>query len=307
MTALMARRTPRFAALGAAATALVVGLTGCGAHPTASSHATAAGGAGSVRSVGSVGSAGSAAQAVRLAAATVHQASSAHIDGSLSGTVSAAGTSLPVRLAVHGDVCWGATPEMNLTMSGLRVAGIDPGTVSVIMTPKEIWLGVPMLARELGKQWLSLDRTAMSKASGLDLSQLLGQAGELDPSQYVDVLTASGDLHRVGQEAVDGMSTTHYAGNVDPAKALWLLGDKLGAQERERIARAQVSSEHIDIWIDGSHQIRRLDAAVKNAQATMQVSLHLSHYGVAVNVTPPPPSDTVDFSQLMAQAGGLGG
>ena len=165
----------------------------------------------------------------------------------------------------------------------------------MLMTPKAMYLKMPALSAQTHKPWAELSFAELKKSSGVDFSQLTQQAQQMQPTQYLQMLSASGDITLVGTAKVDGVQTQHFAGTVDPAKALAALSP----QARAAWAKLGAGSEHLDVWVDSAGRPRRVTVSVTTASLATTTDLHLSSYGTKVSVTPPPASQTADLAKLL--------
>ncbi len=64
----------------------------------------------------------------------------------------------------------------------------------------------------------------------------------------------------VGSEEIDGIATQHVEARVDPARALELVRSATGTTFE--LANVSVRSASTDLYIDGSHRVRRLELRV---------------------------------------------
>lgn len=252
------------------------------------------------------GKAVSALEAVRLAAAHADKATTAHVTGTMTMKLSGAAlgasqlqSSGPITFDFTADEQWQPTLALRYTMSGMKLMGVETGKITALMTDKAMYMSMPMLMSQTGKKWLEIDFADAAKASGVDLGQMLDQARQMDPSEAVRMLTASGDLRRVGTETVDGVETTHYAGTVQTATALKSFTGKVRDQAQKSLKTLGISSEHVDVWIDSKQQVRRTKVSAHGANASIDTDMHVSRYGEAVDVSPPPASDTLNIADLM--------
>lgn len=181
----------------------------------------------------------------------------------------------------------------------------------------------PQLASAAGqKGWIKLDLNVLAKQNGFDVNGL-AQAQGTNPSGFLDLLkTVSGDVTEVGKEKVRGADTTHYKATVDLGKAL--------AQNQQLEAEAKTNLGDLfkdltapaEVWIDNDGRLRKmtysLDAAKFNTAALgsnpkvaaglqqiagVDFTLELYQFGVPVNVTAPPASETTDVSSSGAGLG----
>jgi hypothetical protein len=152
---------------------------------------------------------------------------------------------------------------------------------------------------------------ATSRYLRLDLSQVLGGhaassggVGSFDARSNLSLLLGASSLHRVGTSVVRGVATTHLYGTLDTARALNAVTPAL-----RRLTVALATGLHlpasfpIDVWVDSAGLPRRLAfryslpaqnlGGVAIAAATFTSTTDYYDYGVAVRVTPPPPSSVL--------------
>jgi hypothetical protein len=144
-----------------------------------------------------------------------------------------------------------------------------------------------------------------AKSAGVDLNQMLAQAAQ-NPADVLAMLKTVGSVQTVGTETVDGVSTTHYKATVDLAKAAGQVGEPASSAVQHLIDEGGPSSIPADVWIGDDGLVRKatVDETVSGGgeSATVHVTLGLSDYGTAVNVTAPPSGDTLDATGLVAMA-----
>lgn len=161
-------------------------------------------------------------------------------------------------------------------------------------------LGNTIAQSDGGKPWVSVD---ISKATGgLDFSKM---GANMNPAQQLQELISAGDLRKVGQETVDGQSTTHYTGTVDPAEMLnspdfvKQLGEKNAQQLAQMSKQAGITSEDVDVWVDGQQLPVREAFSEKTSAGTISGQIDLTGWGSTVDVTPPPASQTTQLPGSM--------
>lgn len=158
--------------------------------------------------------------------------------------------------------------------------------------------GAPPVPAEHHKPWIKLElpkELAGQNPFGPGIGPTPGGNGG-DPTQALSYLkSATSKVERVGSEQVRGTPTTRYAVTFDVAK--------LAAQAPEEVQgyveeMGLAFPKPADVWIDEQGRLRKIHYAVtlklpKEAGApdtpmTVETTLELYDYGVAVNVTPPP-------------------
>ncbi|MGX1471889.1 UNVERIFIED_CONTAM: hypothetical protein RKD50_000697 [Streptomyces canus] len=159
-----------------------------------------------------------------------------------------------------------------------------------------------------GKSWMKVDLQRLNRSQGT------GGPAMSDPANsfaYTKSLSEK-DVRKVGEETVNGVSTTHYRVDLDLAKPA--EGDS--AQERE--LRAQLGDDvPVDLWIDEDGLTRRqqIRMTVKDTaqtagtgtsarQAQAKVVMDFSGFGTEVDVATPPSADTVDVTDKVSRQSG---
>lgn len=161
-----------------------------------------------------------------------------------------------------------------------------------------------------GRHWIRYGYTDLADLGGSSGAHLKDQMQNTTPNQSVKLLLASGDVRKVGTEKVRGVDTTHYSGTVDVAD---LAGKNSGlsasqlAGLRRQLTRAGVSTEAVDIWVDGRDLlVKKIEKGRMSAGEYSQTAYY-SDYGVKASAAPPPAGDTEDFRQLLKNRSLTGG
>jgi hypothetical protein len=191
---------------------------------------------------------------------------------------------------------------------GSALAG-DELTLEMVFDWPVAYMRAPFLPSEVsgGKRWVKLDLAAMAKGQGIELPSL-GSFGQNDPSAFLDFLKAARGLRVLGQEEIDGVSTTHYLARIDLASFV----DRLPAKERRRLGPALAQLRQltqngqlaplVDAWVDGDGLLRRfgmsfsVPAGSQSADVSLTMDLH--DFGAEVDVTPPPADEVAELTQL---------
>jgi hypothetical protein len=195
-----------------------------------------------------------------------------------------------------------ARMSVNMTMAGT--------TISEIWVGETLYLKMPALAEELGgKPWAKLDLSSMGPL-GSTFKSLIDSAKNTDPAEQLRPLLASGDVHKVGTETVDGVRATHYSGTVDPAtafdstQAAKNLTPAQIAQLKSLLKSGGVRNETIDVWVASDGLPVRETISVDTSSGAARTDLHLSDWGKPVTVTAPPADQVGDLSSMMSGLGG---
>ena len=95
-----------------------------------------------------------------------------------------------------------------------------------------------------GKKWLKLDLSSV-KTKGLDSSA----STESNPQEGLKVLEGVEDAKKIGEQEIDGVPTTHYAGAFPVAEEVFGI-------------KVHSSARHVDVWIDAQDRVRRTQFAL---------------------------------------------
>jgi hypothetical protein len=140
------------------------------------------------------------------------------------------------------------------------------GSIDAIVDGTSAYVKAPFLARFLpaGKTWLKLN----AKAGPL-------KGVPQNPKEALARLKKLANVREVGDETIDGASTTHY-------------------QATGRLGRGT-----FDVWVgkdDG--YVRRIKAAANGKDGKGNVTVGFSDFGKPVSVTAPPADETFDATNL---------
>ncbi|MFB7914120.1 hypothetical protein [Streptomyces sp. NPDC056061] len=155
-----------------------------------------------------------------------------------------------------------------------------------------------------GKHWISYRYADMAKLAGASGEVMKQQMQSAAPNQGVRSLLASGDIKKVGEEDVRGVSTTHYSGTLDVAELTGKdsgLDDKQLAELKQQLSEAGISTEQVDIWVDKNDLLIKKTERARMKTGEMNVTMYYSDYGTKVSVEKPPAGDTATFADVMKQ------
>jgi hypothetical protein len=171
------------------------------------------------------------------------------------------------------------------------------------------YVRMPFLSERIpgNKPWVKLDLDALARRQGVELPSVTS-LGQNDPSAFLDFLRATGDLRVLGQQEIDGVSTTHYLARIDfgayverlPAKQRKQLAPML-AQLKQLTQNGQFAPL-VDAWVDGEGLLRRFAMSFSlssgGQSAEMSLTMNLHDFGADVDVSPPDPSQVASLSAL---------
>ena len=265
-------------------------LAGC----AAGSSGTGAAGAGTQAAASS-----SPLDAVQLAAKTTGGADS------FTGTMSVQATA-KAGAPTSGNVSMTATMAEQLRPSLLAEVQIGtfsaagqslPGGLSEIITPSNLYLKWSLLTQELhtGKPWLVIPVSALSKSSGVDLSQLFSQATNSSPLNESQMLAGASGVRKVGTGTIDGVPVTEYTGTVSLDKGIQYLSGSSRAAMQQQIAAAGLSTATFTVWVDGQRVMRKAVITERGTAVTEVVTVAISTINQPVNIQVPAADQTTSL------------
>lgn len=218
-----------------------------------------------------------------------------------------------------GAIGWsdGLSGALTITYTGgtmgdaLKQAGGD-GSVEARYFKDEYYanMGDAMAANLGGKHWIRYSYEDLAELGGASGDVMKDQIQNSTPEQGVKALLASGDVKKVGQEDVRGVSATHYSGTVDVAD-LTAKNSELDAKQlaafKEQLALAGVTTQTVDIWVDENDLLVKKTERGEMKTGSFNSTLFYSDYGTEVPAEKPAASDTVDFKEMLKQGGTPGG
>ncbi|MFJ9868617.1 hypothetical protein [Streptomyces sp. NPDC101165] len=221
-----------------------------------------------------------------------------------------------MSMTADGALAWGDGLKGNLTITytggkmaeAMRKAGTTSMEARYLPDAYYAKMSEKFAAQFGGKHWIKYAYDDLAKLGGGSGAYLKDQMQNTTPNQSVKLLLASGDVKKVGQEKISGVDATHYSGEVDVAdlagKNSNLTADQLAGLKKQ-LSQAGVTTETIDIWVDGQDLLVKKVEKADMATGTMTSTAYYTDYGVKVAAEAPPAADTKDFTELM-KAGGPG-
>ena len=191
------------------------------------------------------------------------------------------------QVTMTGDGDFKNDPALGQISVNVNSAG-RASTMREIMDGSTMYLSSDLFRGQLpgGKTWMSVDLAKAQKALGVDFGSVSSQS----PASTLSQLEATGRVTKVGDEALDGVATTHYTATIDPAK-LAKITKALGVQ---------VTYQAVDVWVDHQSLVRRMHLAYSQTAgsatpaSSTDLTIDLSKYGEDVNVSVPSAADTFD-------------
>ncbi|MFJ8490894.1 hypothetical protein ACIRBZ_21445 [Streptomyces sp. NPDC094038] len=222
-----------------------------------------------------------------------------------------------LSMTTDGSLAWddGISGTVTITYTGgstaelMRKLGTTSMEARYLPDAYYAKMGDTFAAQTGGKHWIRYGYDDLASVAGGSGALLKDQMQNTTPNKSVQMLLASGDVRKVGEETVDGQATTHYAGTVDVAdlagRSSSLTAGQLAALKKQLI-QAGVSTEAVDIWVNDQDLLVKKTEKAATATGTMTQTAHYSDYGVKVGARKPPAGDTEDFESLLKKQGATG-
>ncbi len=207
--------------------------------------------------------------------------------------------------------------SISLDMTGLPAsasAALPSGTLQIeeLMKPSTIYVGSPLFAERLpnGARWMKIDLEQVGGALGMNLAN--STSGQSNPAQFLEYLHADGgDVSSLGQEVVDGVTTTHYRGTIDVQKLVQTLPQAARNHLQPQLEKVAPQGIPFEVWVDQHHLVRRMAMSFSidegGQSARMQFTVDLSGFGPTPTVQAPPDAEVYDGTQAALQGFGTAG
>ncbi len=273
----------RFAAGAAVGTAVVLSVTGClgDGGGKASGSGTANQGATKLTAAELVNEVSQKTGEIRSFQATITS------DTSVSGQ----------HIRLSGRMVYRAKPTVAFKMSVPKMTVNDRTQTGFqeILLNDALYVKMPSVSARTGKPWMRMSLSKLSAKSGVDLQSLLNQSEQADPSANVKMLTASKDVHKVGQETVAGTTTTHYQGTYSVQVALTKLPASQRAKMQQMMSQMGIDKMNFDLWVDGQNLPRKVTVRTPaGGQMSTDTTVTYSGFNTPVSITTPPASQVSD-------------
>jgi hypothetical protein len=182
---------------------------------------------------------------------------------------------------------------MNVNMSTLKLAGENiPGGMQEILTGSDLYMKMSILSQELGKPWVVVPLSTLQQGTGINFNQLLQQVQTSDPLVQTQMFTSAKNAKAVGTQTVDGVQTTHYTGTYSVSQGIGKLPASMRATVTKQLQMTGISQVHFNAWIDGQHQVRKIEVTEPGSQETADITMQITGIGQQVNIAIPPKSET---------------
>lgn len=237
-------------------------------------------------------------QAIQLAASTSRNVDSFTANMSIQASSAAAGGAFNLAGTVDEQLHPSVMAEADF--GSFTAAGQSfPGGMSEIVTTSSLYLKLSMLSQALhtNKPWLEIPFSAVSKASGVNISALFSQLQTSSPLDQSQLFAGAQNVKEVGTGTVGGVPVTEYTGSVLMSKAITRLPADLRASIGQALQKAGIKSVRFTEWVDAQHHVRKTTVTETGSAITETISTTITSINQPVTIQVPAASQT---SQLPA-------
>jgi len=286
-------RGARTAAVVAAIVA--VGTAGCSSAGSSSSSPSSGASANATAELTASVSRMTDEQQIKTYAASISwQASSTPGSGS-SESFSLSGTSQSQRQP---------TQLTGLDVSSIKALGLNMGSMSAVVTPTILYINLPILSAAAGKPWAEMPFSETT-GTGLGLSQLLGDAQNVDPLSSAALLAGATDVRTIGTGSVDGVPVTELSGSEPASAGLAKTPVSMRAPLGKEISQLGIGQVTFQVWIDGQHDIRKEIVTESGSKFTETKSFTITSINQPVSISTPPASQVAAIPASVLNMAGL--
>jgi hypothetical protein len=237
-------------------------------------------------------------QAIQLAASTSRNVNSFTANMSIQASSAAAGGAFNLAGKVNEQLHPAVMAEADF--SSFSAAGQSfSGGMSEIVTTSSVYLKLSMLSQALhtNKPWLEIPFSAVSKASGVNISALFNQLQTSSPLDQSQLFAGAENVREVGTGTVGGVAVTEYTGSVSMSKAITKLPADLRASIGQALQKAGIKSVRFTEWVDAQHHVRKTTVTETGSAITETITTTITSINQPVTIQVPAASQT---SQLPA-------
>ncbi|MEU0213317.1 DUF1396 domain-containing protein [Streptomyces canus] len=213
---------------------------------------------------------------------------------------------MPEQGQVVAEASMRTKPDLAMSM---KMTAPKQGSAEIRLVDKAMYIGGNAeLAKEMdGKKWMKFDLSGLDKDGGLGATAPGAGQADQNPASMSSFLNGAKDVKKVGTETVDGVKTTHYAGDVTLAelKASYKNADKSVREQREKsteqLEKLGLDKFTMDMWVDGEDHAKQFRMQGDADKGKFDMTFTFLDYNKPVTVTAPPAKDTADLAEMMKE------
>lgn len=213
---------------------------------------------------------------------------------------------MPEQGQVVAEASMRTKPDLAMSM---KMTAPKQGSAEIRLVDKAMYIGGSAeLAKEMdGKKWMKFDLSGLDKEGGLGATAPGAGQADQNPASMSSFLNGAKDVKKVGTETVEGVKTTHYAGDVTLAelKATFKDADKSVREQREKstaqLEKLGLDKFTMDMWVDGEDHAKQFRMQGDADKGKFDMTFTFLDYNKPVTVTAPPAKDTADLAEMMKE------
>ncbi|MFF7545753.1 DUF1396 domain-containing protein [Streptomyces canus] len=213
---------------------------------------------------------------------------------------------MPEQGQVVAEASMRTKPDLAMSM---KMTAPKQGSAEIRLVDKAMYIGGNAeLAKEMdGKKWMKFDLSGLDKDGALGATAPGAGQADQNPASMSSFLNGAKDVKKVGTETVDGVKTTHYAGDVTLAelKASYKDADKSVREQREKstqqLEKLGLDKFTMDMWVDGEDHAKQFRMQGDADKGKFDMTFTFLDYNKPVTVTAPPAKDTADLAEMMKE------
>ncbi|MEU5043489.1 LppX_LprAFG lipoprotein [Streptomyces griseorubiginosus] len=213
---------------------------------------------------------------------------------------------MPEAGQMQAEASMRTKPDLAMSM---KMTAAGQGSAEIRLVDKAMYIGGnPELAKEMdGKKWMKFDLSALGKDGGLGAAAPGAGQADQNPASMSSFLNGAKDVKKVGTETIDGVKTTHYAGDVTLAelKASFKDADKSVREQREKsteqLEKLGLDKFTMDMWVDAQQHAKQFRMQGDATKGKFDMTFTFLDYNKPVTVEAPPANETADLAQMMKE------
>jgi hypothetical protein len=221
-----------------------------------------------------------------------------------SGSVSAAGTTIPVHGSGQADLTADSfNADVNLDHGGKTLVEQE------LVVNGHFYMDITEDGQDVasvvpGKHWVEIPLPPAGTSGSLG-------TGTVDPVTQLQQLAKAGNVIRpLGTSAIQGVTVSGYA--ITPSRQTIeremnaeIASGQLSPAARQQLRQStkDISGFTMEVWFDGSGLMRRMTVDQKSVgppSTTGHVVMTFENYGTPVTISAPSPGQVISYSDLLA-------
>jgi hypothetical protein len=182
-----------------------------------------------------------------------------------------------------------------------------PGGLAEVISTSAIYMKLSVLTRALhtSKPWVEISFSALTKATGVNLSSLLNEVQTSSPLNQSQLFAGAGSVRKVGTGVVDGVPVTEYSGTVSMSAAIAQLPASLRSSLGPDIQKAGIKSARFTEWIDAQHHVRKTIVDESGTSLSETITTTVTSINQPVTIAIPTSGQTTVLPASVLNASGL--